>query len=134
MRGAQPPGPSSQRAPVVRPRRGLLTLLAALCTFFALLAPAAAEVPLERFDIQPFRPTVGPRDLIIVPQTQPLPHLSVVLGSYLSFSLDPLVLLRSTDRERVGSIITNRVELDLMAAVVLYYRQTGPGDGRSEGG
>lgn len=96
-------------------------LVLPLLLLAALLAPAHAQgVKLERFDIQPFRPTVGPRDLIIVPQTQPLPHLSVVLGSYLSFSLDPLVLLRSTDRERVGSIITNRVELDLMAAVGLF--------------
>ena len=119
MRGAQPPGPSSQRAPVVRPRRGLLTLLAALCTFFALLAPAAAEVPLERFDIQPFRPTVGPRDLIIVPQTQPMAHLSVALGGYLSFSLDPLVLLRQ-DGQRAATLVSNRVEFDVMAAFGLF--------------
>ncbi len=63
------------------------------------------------FDIQPFRPTPAPRDLIIAPQTQPISHLSVSAGVYLSFSLDPFSF-----KNTGAALIKNRVQLDLMAA------------------
>ena len=62
-----------------------------------------AQAQNVRFDVQNFRPTPGPRDLIIVPQSQPLSHLSGAVGAYFSFSLDPLVLLNS-DGQRAADV------------------------------
>ena len=77
-----------------------------------------AQAQNVRFDVQNFRPTPGPRDLIIVPQSQPLSHLSGAVGAYFSFSLDPLVLLNS-DGQRAADVVKNRLELDVMAAIGL---------------
>ncbi|MCS6915090.1 MAG: OmpA family protein [Myxococcales bacterium] len=81
------------------------------------VAPAQAQV--ARFDVQTFRPTPGPRDLVIVPQTQPLSHLSASAGAFLHFQLDPLSLL-NLDGERVASVVRNRLQLDLLGAVGLF--------------
>lgn len=90
---------------------GVLLLVAANLT------PAYAQQQ-QGFDIQPWRPTPGPRDLLIVPQTQPLRHKSFSIGTYFSFSLDPLVLLNQQG-DRQFELIRNRLEMDLMAAVGL---------------
>ncbi len=81
-------------------------------------ASSLAHAQNTRFDVQSFRPTPGPRDLIIVPQSQPLAHLSGSLGAYFSFSLDPLVLLNG-DGQRVLDVVKNRVELHVMGALDL---------------
>lgn len=78
-----------------------------------------ARADVQRFDVQTFKPTPGPRDLVIVPQTQPMAHLSPALGAFLSFQLDPLALV-SADGERLGDVVRNRLQLDLMAAVGLF--------------
>ena len=78
----------------------------------------SARAQQTRFDVQNFRPTPGPRDLVIVPQSQPLAHLSGALGAYFSFALDPLVLLNS-DGNRSLDVVKNRFQLDLMGAMGL---------------
>lgn len=95
--------------------RALRLLFASLALIFGLREAAAQNV---RFDVQNFRPTPGPRDLIIVPQSQPLSHLSGAIGAYFSFSLDPLVLLNS-EGQRAADVVKNRVELDVMGAIGL---------------
>lgn len=71
----------------------------------------------QRFDIQPWRPTPAPRDLIIVPQTQPIANASLSAGAYLSFAVAPLSLLNSLQGETTLEIIKSRLELDVMASV-----------------
>ena len=90
-------------------------VIVGLCLIWSLREAAAQNV---RFDVQNFRPTPGPRDLIIVPQSQPLSHLSGAVGAYFSFSLDPLVLLNS-EGQRAADVVKNRLELDLMGAIGL---------------
>ncbi len=78
--------------------------------------PAHAQTPSQMttgFDIQPWRPTPGPRDLLIVPQSQPLRNKSFSIGAYFSFSLDPLTLIQN----QTIDLIKYRLEMDLMAAV-----------------
>ncbi len=93
-------------------------VLFTLASLVLLAAPSVAKAQQTRFDIQSFRPTPGPRDLIIVPQSQPLSHLSGSVGAYFSFSLDPLVLLNA-DGQRALDVVKNRLELDLMGAIGL---------------
>lgn len=100
----------------LRTLRFALAVLAAVTVTGASAPSARAQA--TRFDVQSFRPTPGPRDLIIVPQSQPLSHLSGSLGAYFSFSLDPLVLLNQ-DGGRALDVIKNRVELDLMGSLGL---------------
>jgi hypothetical protein len=80
-----------------------------------------AQVPstMGGFDIQPWRPSPGPRDLVIIPQSQPLRNKSVSIGAYFSFSLDPLTLLTSNGSSNsvAADLITGQLEMDLMAAV-----------------
>lgn len=77
--------------------------------------PARAQQMQQGFDIQPWRPTPGPRDLLIVPQSQPLRHKSVSIGAYFSFSLKPLAILNGDTGNSIG-LIQNRLEMDVMAA------------------
>ncbi|HMU39393.1 MAG TPA: OmpA family protein [Pseudomonadota bacterium] len=86
-----------------------------LWAWFILGSVQTAHAQNTRFDVQNFRPTPGPRDLIIIPQSQPLSHNSGAVGAYFSFSLDPLVLLNN-DGQRVADVVKNRLELDIMAA------------------
>ena len=99
-------------------QKRLSGVLSALAVLVVTGAAPAAWAQQQRFDIQPWRPTPGPRDLIIVPQSQPLSHLSGSLGAYFSFALDPLVLLDS-DGKRALDVVKNRFELHLMGAMGL---------------
>lgn len=83
----------------------------------------------QRFDVQNFHPTPGPRDLIIAPQSQGLtpnsggtksPKLSIFNfagGAFLNISLDPLVLINPFTNQKTDDLVRNRLQLDLMAAV-----------------
>jgi OOP family OmpA-OmpF porin len=95
--------------------RVALCALALLPILTAAQTAQAQEEMARGFDIQPWRPTPGPRDLLIVPQSQPLRHKSVSVGAFFSFSLDPLVLLNN-EGERQLQLVRNRLEMDLMAA------------------
>lgn len=94
-------------------RRRMLWLLCGL--LLALLPGAArAEAP-TRFNVNTFRPAPGARDLIIIPQTQPLLGTSLALGSYFSFTFNPLALVNA--KGETFSLISNQLQWHLMAAV-----------------
>lgn len=97
------------------PRRLLLTAILAL---WALLGSAStSQAQNQRFDLQPWRPSPGPRDLVIMPQSQPLRHLSGAVGLYFNVSLDPLALFAGDDKQL--QIVRNRVQLEFMGALGL---------------
>ena len=99
------------------PRTSLLPLLVGLGLG---LSTAASAAPDARFNLQLFRPSGAPQDLVMVTQSRPLSHLSVSAGPYLSYSINPLSLV-PTDGD-VGSIslVGNRLQLDVMATVGLF--------------
>lgn len=103
---------------MMRHRLALAASVIGLALALAGPTPAQAQQMQQGFDIQPWRPTPGPRDLLIVPQSQPLRHKSVSVGTYFSFSLNPLVLLNDQGQRQI-ELIRNRLEMDLMAAVGL---------------
>ncbi|HNN97526.1 MAG TPA: OmpA family protein [Pseudomonadota bacterium] len=98
-------------------RRSSWALALALCSVSLAALPTPAWAQDQRFDIQPWRPTPGPRDLLIVPQSQPLRHLSGSLGLYFSFSLDPLALFAGQAKQL--QIVKNRFALEFMGALGL---------------
>jgi outer membrane protein OmpA-like peptidoglycan-associated protein len=83
-----------------------------------LAAPLSARGQAQRFDIQSWRPAPGPRDLVILPQTQPLAHFSPAVGAFLHFQLDPLVLVNA-DGDRIADVVRNRLELHVHGAIGL---------------
>ena len=91
--------------------------LAAVACLAAAL-PAMAQV--ERFDIQHFRPTAAPQDLVLVGQSRPLAHLSAATGFYFNYALDPLVLVPIGGERETTSVVKNRLQLDLVATVGLF--------------
>lgn len=81
--------------------------------------PAAAQVQ-ERFDIQNFRPSAAPQDLILVNQSRPLADLSVAAGFYLNYALDPLVLIPVGGEKKSASLVLSRLQFDAMVSVGLF--------------
>ncbi|MCE9670946.1 outer membrane exchange protein TraB [Myxococcus stipitatus] len=80
----------------------------------------AAAQPDTRFDVQLFRPSAGPQDLVVVTQSRPLSHATVAAGPYFSYSLNPLTLIpEGGDLEKI-SLVGNRLQLDVMAMVGLF--------------
>ncbi|MCP3099692.1 outer membrane exchange protein TraB [Myxococcus sp. K15C18031901] len=80
----------------------------------------AAAQPDARFDVQLFRPSAGPQDLVVVTQSRPLSHATVAAGPYFSYSLNPLTLIpEGGDLEKI-SLVGNRLQLDVMAMVGLF--------------
>jgi outer membrane protein OmpA-like peptidoglycan-associated protein len=73
----------------------------------------------DRFDVQSFRPFAGPQDLVLVGQSRLLAPFSPVGGAYLNFSLDPLVLITAGTNSKAVSVVGNRLQLDVMAAVAI---------------
>ncbi|WP_338863181.1 outer membrane exchange protein TraB [Myxococcus stipitatus] len=83
-------------------------------------ATLASAQPDTRFDVQMFRPSGAPQDLVLVTQSRPLSHLSVAAGPYFSYSLNPLTLVpEGGDLEKI-SLVGNRLQLDVMAMVGLF--------------
>ncbi|WP_224244807.1 outer membrane exchange protein TraB [Hyalangium gracile] len=94
----------------------------ALLTALALalgLASSSATAQDARFDVQLFRPSGAPQDVVMVGQSRPLSHLSASGGFFLNFSLDPLVLVNKEggSSNKVLSIVGNRLQLDAIASV-----------------
>lgn len=58
------------------------------------LAPSVARADDQRsnFDIELFRPSADPRDLVMVMKSETVGHLSPTVGAYLNFALKPLSL------------------------------------------
>jgi outer membrane protein OmpA-like peptidoglycan-associated protein len=85
------------------------------------LATTTALAQDARFDVQLFRPSGAPQDLVMVGQSRPLSHLSASGGFFLNFSLDPLILVNREggSSSKVLSIVGNRLQLDAIATVGL---------------
>lgn len=85
-----------------------------------LLATGAAAAPDARFDIQLFRPSGAPQDLVLVSQSRPLSHLSVSAGPYFSYVFNPLTLVPKDGDLGSISLVGNRLQLDVMSTVGLF--------------
>jgi OOP family OmpA-OmpF porin len=99
-------------------KRSLLTALALALGLAT--TPAAAQD--ARFDVQLFRPSGAPQDLVMVGQSRPLSHLSATGGFFVNVSLDPLVLISKdgTSSKKLLSVVGSRLQLDAMATVGLF--------------
>jgi OOP family OmpA-OmpF porin len=84
------------------------------------LSTTAAAQPDTRFNVQIFRPSGAPQDLVVVTQSRPLSHLSVAAGPYFSYSLNPLTLIPEGGDLGKISLVGNRLQLDAMATVGLF--------------
>lgn len=86
----------------------------------ALLLTTSASAQDARFDVQAFRPSGAPQDLVGVGQSRPLSHLSLSGGAYLNFMLDPLTLVAAGTSSKAVSLVGSRLQLDVMASVGLF--------------
>lgn len=95
--------------------------LTALALALALASPVAAAQD-ARFDVQLFRPSGAPQDVVMVGQSRPLAHMSASGGFFLNFSLDPLILVNKEGdtSKKVISLVGNRLQLDAMATVGVF--------------
>lgn len=87
------------------------------------LATTSAAAQDARFDVQLFRPSGAPQDLVMVGQSRPLANLSASGGFFFNFSLDPLVLVNKKEggsSNKILSIIGSRLQLDAIASVGLF--------------
>lgn len=96
------------------------SMLLALALLLGLASASPASAQNQRFDVQLFRPSGAPQDLLMVGQSRPLSHLSVSGGPYFSFSVDPLVLVPKGGDVKSVSLVGNRLQLDAMATVGLF--------------
>lgn len=97
------------------------SLLMALALALGLTTTTTATAQDARFDVQLFRPSGAPQDLVMVGQSRPLSHLSASGGFFFNFSLDPLVLVNKEggSSSKVLSIVSNRLQLDAIATLGL---------------
>lgn len=95
-------------------------LRAFILGLLVLAGQSSQAAPEGRFDVQQFRPWAGPQDLVMVAQTRPLSHLTVAVGSYLNFTLDPLSLVNIVSGKRLVQVVGNRLELDVMGGIGLW--------------
>nr|QAT78167.1 TraB [Pyxidicoccus sp.] len=84
------------------------------------LSTAATAQPDTRFNVQIFRPSGAPQDLVVVTQSRPLSHLSVSAGPYFSYQVNPLTLVPEDGDLGKISLVGNRLQLDAMATVGLF--------------
>nr|QAT78170.1 TraB [Hyalangium minutum] len=86
------------------------------------LATTSAAAQDARFDVQLFRPSGAPQDVVMVGQSRPLANLSASGGFFFNFSLDPLVLVNKEggSSNKILSIIGSRLQLDAIASVGLF--------------
>ena len=97
-----------------------MTARAAIVVAGVLALGTGARAQEGRFDVQLFRPSGAPQDLVMVSQSRPLERWSAAAGLYLSFALDPLKLIRRETGATALSVVGNRFELDAMGAVGLF--------------
>lgn len=92
------------------------------CALALGLVTTSAVAQDARFDVQLFRPSGAPQDLVMVGQSRPLSHMSASGGFFFNFSLDPLILVnKEGDKTRkVLSLVGNRLQLDAMATVGVF--------------
>jgi OOP family OmpA-OmpF porin len=79
-----------------------------------------AQAPEEgRFDIQFFRPSAAPRDLMVVQKSEVIGHLSPTLGVYLDAGFDPLVLFDVDTGETIEAV-SSRLQVTGLAGIGLF--------------
>ncbi|ACY16783.1 OmpA family protein [Haliangium ochraceum] len=99
----------------------LLAALLALCPppGGARSAHAQGAPAQGRFDIQFFRPSAAPRDLMVVQKSEVIGHLSPTVGMYMDVGVDPLVLF-SVDSGQTVDAVSSRVQLTGLVGIGLY--------------
>src|SRR5262245_44355062 len=95
--------------------------LGALVLFLTTSTLASATFAAEqgRFDAQVFRPLAAPRDLVMVPKSEVLGHLSPVAGVYWDVALDPLALVVG-DTNKQLDVIGARLQITPLVGVGLF--------------
>lgn len=88
---------------------------------FAMLASAPARAQAEsRFDVQLFRPSGAPQDLVVIQQSRPLAHFSAAGGLSFNFAIDPLVLVPIGGQQKSISVLLGRLQMDAAATLGLF--------------
>jgi OOP family OmpA-OmpF porin len=77
--------------------------------------PAAAQE--KRFDADIFRPSAGPRDLVMVLKSEVIGHLSPVVGLYTDLAFNPLNLVLNNDTSSRVDAVTAGLTLTPMAGI-----------------
>src|SRR5262249_24928679 len=85
----------------------------------AISTPARAQTE-SRFDVQLFRPSGAPMDLVMIQQSRPLANLSAAGGLAFNFAIDPLVLVPIGGQEKSISVLLGRLQMDAAATVGLF--------------
>src|SRR5688572_23088524 len=84
---------------------------AAFLSLAAILVASSANAAEEgRFDAQVFRPLAAPRDLVMVPKSEVIGHLSPVVGLYWDAALDPLALVVG-DTNKTLDVVGARLQI-----------------------
>ncbi|HVE88014.1 MAG TPA: outer membrane exchange protein TraA family protein [Myxococcales bacterium] len=99
-----------------RLRRGAAPLAVGLLV----IGTAASAQTESRFDVQLFRPSGAPADLLMVQQSRPLAHFSASGGLVFNFALDPLVLVPVGGQEKSVSVLLSRLQMDAAATLGLF--------------
>jgi outer membrane protein OmpA-like peptidoglycan-associated protein len=81
-----------------------------------LAAPVAAEE--ARFPVERFRPAIDGTGVLDVDSGQVGEHVQWTVGAFANYALNPLVFV-DTDGQRVGSLVSHRIGLDVIAAISL---------------
>ncbi|HYV43438.1 MAG TPA: outer membrane exchange protein TraA family protein, partial [Myxococcaceae bacterium] len=84
-----------------------------------LSAPARAQAE-SRFDVQLFRPSGAPQDLVMIQQSRPLASFSAAGGLAFNFAIDPLVLVPVGGQEKSISVLLGRLQMDAAATIGLF--------------
>lgn len=93
--------------------------LAASFLAATLLTAGDATAEEGRFDAQTFRPSAGPRDLVMVQKSEIIGHFSPVVGLFTDLALDPLVLIDKSSNQAID-VISSRLTLTAMAGIGLF--------------
>jgi outer membrane protein OmpA-like peptidoglycan-associated protein len=82
-----------------------------------MLAALPATAQEKRFDADIFRPSAGPRDLVMVLKSEVIGHLSPVVGLYSDLAFNPLVLVLNKDTNSQINAVTAGLTLTPMAGI-----------------
>lgn len=96
--------------------RTSLSLLAMVSTR-AMLAAAPAAAQEKRFDANVFRPSAGPRDLVMVLKSEVIGNVSPVVGLYSDVAFNPLNLVLNNDTNSRIKAVTAGLTLTPMAGI-----------------
>ena len=95
--------------------RSFMSWLAVVLTF----ATAASAQEEGRFPVERFRPAIDGTGVLDVDSGQVGTHLQWSAGAFANYAFNPLVFV-DRDGNRLGSLVTHRVGLDVVAALSLF--------------